>query len=98
ALRITLEHDGLALAPGVLDRAMVLQRAVIDFGVEEVAAAPLRSILDAAKTMRDGASEAATANATQQMLGAAAMLNPVFRVYDLALDTPDVGIDATAEA
>jgi hypothetical protein len=98
ALRITLKHDGLTLAPALLDRAKVLQRAVIDFGLEEVGTAPLRSILEAAKTMRDGASEAATANATQQMLGAAAMLNPVFRIYELTLDTPDVGVDATGEA
>jgi hypothetical protein len=98
ALRITLKHDRLALAPAILDRAKVPQRAVLDFGVEEVATAPLRRILEAAKSMREGASDADKTRGTLQMLGAAAMLNPVLRIYDLALDTPDVGVDVAAEA
>jgi hypothetical protein len=32
------------------------------------------------------------------MLGAAAMLSPVFRIYQLSLATQEVGIEATAEA
>jgi hypothetical protein len=98
ALRITVKHDRLALAPAILDGARVPQRVVLDFGVEEVATAALRSILEAAKSMREGASDADKTRGTMQMLGAAAMLNPVLRLYDLALDTPGVGVDATAEA
>src|SRR5207302_9854858 len=76
----------------------VPRRAVIDFALEDVGTGPLRSILDAAGKMRIDAGDADKARAQQQMLGAAAMLNPVFRIYDLAVDTPDVGVDATAEA
>ncbi len=32
------------------------------------------------------------------MIGAAAMLDPIFRIYDLAFETPDVGVEVTAEA
>ena len=32
------------------------------------------------------------------MLGAAAMLNPTFRIHDIAIDTEDLGIDLTGEA
>ena len=48
--------------------------------------------------MREGASDADNARATQRMIGAAAMLNPVFRIYALALDTPEVGVAATGQA
>ncbi len=98
ALRIALGHDGLTLAPAILDAGKVPHRAVIDFGVENVGTGALRSILAAAGKMREGAGEADKQLATQQMIGAAAMLNPVFRIYDLALDTPDVAIEATAQA
>src|SRR5207247_1771386 len=95
AWRITLTQDGLALMPAILDPSKVPRRAVVDFGLEEVATGPLRTILDAAGKMRIDASDADKMHAQQQMLGAAAMLNPTFRIYDLAVDTPDVGIDAT---
>ena len=41
ALRITLQHDGLTLAPAILDPARVPRRATLDFGVEEVATGPV---------------------------------------------------------
>ncbi len=98
ALRITLKHDGLSLAPDILPKDKVPQRVVLDFGLEEVATGPLRTILEAAKAYGEAANDAAKQQATQQMIGAAAMLTPVFRVYDLAVDTPDAGVDATLEA
>jgi hypothetical protein len=98
SLRITLRHDGLTLAPTILDAAKVPRRAIVDVGLEDVGTGPLRSLLEAAGKMREGASEADKEHAQQQMIGAAAMLNPVFRIYDFAVDTPAVGVDATAEA
>lgn len=98
ALRITLRHDGLSLAPAIVQPTQVPRRAILDFGLENVATGPLRSIVEAASRMRADASDADKQRAQQQMLGAVAMLEPVLRVYDLAVETPDVGIDATAEA
>ena len=98
ALRVTLQHDGLTVAPSLLDAGKVPQRAVFDIGLENVGTEALRSILDAAGTMGAGASEADKEHAEEQAIGAAATLNPVFRVHELTLDTPDVGIKATGEA
>jgi hypothetical protein len=98
ALRITLKHDGLAVAPNLLDTGKVPRRAVVDFGLEDVGTGPLRTLLGAIGQMRAGAAEADKQHAQQEMIGAAAMLNPVIRVYDLAVDTPDAGVEATAEA
>src|SRR5260370_34286218 len=70
----------------------------MDLGLESVATAPLRTIIEAAAKFREGASDADSQQATQRMLGAAAMLNPVFRIYQLSLATQEVGIEATAEA
>ena len=98
ALRITLHQDGLTLATAILDPSKVPHTVVIDFGVESVATAPLRTIIEAAAKFREGASDADSQQATQRMLGAAAMLSPVFRIYQLSLATQEVGIEATAEA
>lgn len=87
ALRITIRQEGLSLAPGILANAKVPRRVVLDFGLEEVETAPLRTILEALKNNQSW----------PQMLGAAARLNPRFRIYELAVDTADVGVDATAE-
>jgi putative peptidoglycan binding protein len=97
AWRITLRHEGLNLASAILPASKVPQRVVVDFGLEDVATEPLRAILQAAAKMREGAPEEDKQRAMPQMLAAAAKLNPVFRIYDAALDTPDIGIDATAE-
>ena len=87
ALRITIRQEGLSLAPGILQKEKVPRRVVLDFGLEEVETAPLRTLLEAVKNKE----------APHAMLGAAARLNPRFRIYELAVDTADVGVDATAE-
>ena len=98
ALRVTLGHDGLSIAPTLLDAGRVPHRAVFDIGLEDVAIEPLRGILDAASKMRADASDTDKQQAQQQVIGAAAMLNPTFRIYNVAVDTPDTGIDVTGEA
>jgi hypothetical protein len=98
ALRMTFQYDGLALAPSLAAANKVPRHAILDFGVENVATGPLRTIIEAAGKMHPDAKEADKQQATAQMLGAAAMLNPVFRVYDLAVETPDLGVEATGEA
>jgi putative peptidoglycan binding protein len=98
AWRITIKHNGLTLASSILDPAKVPQTVVIDFGLENVATGPLRTILDAIAKARKETDQANSQQATQQMIGAAAMLNPIFRIYEAGLKTKDVGIAATAEA
>jgi hypothetical protein len=97
-LRITLRQEGLTLAAAILDPSKVPHTVVIDLGLESVATAPLRTIIEAAAKFREGASDGNSQQATQRMLGAAAMLSPVFRIYQLSLATQEVGIEATAEA
>lgn len=98
AWRITLRHNGLTLANSILDPGKVPQNVVVDLGLENVATGPLRTILDAIAKARKQAGTADSQQATGQMIGAAAMLNPVFRIYEAGLKTKDVGIAATAEA
>ena len=98
ALRITLQQDGLKLSPSVLEADKVPRRAVVDIGLEEVDTAVLLNLLEIAGKARVGGSEADQQRVQQQLIGAAAKLNPVLRIYDLAADTPAVGVDAKAEA
>ncbi|HEV8679265.1 MAG TPA: peptidoglycan-binding domain-containing protein [Stellaceae bacterium] len=98
ALRVTVRHDGLSIAPGLVDAGKVPQRAVFDVGLEDMGTEALRSILDALGKMREGASDTDKEKAEQQMMAAAAMLTPVLRIHELALDTPDIGVAATGEA
>jgi hypothetical protein len=98
AWRITLRHDGLKVAPKMLDPGRVPTRGILDFGIEEVATAPLREIVAALSMMRQGAAAADKQQATAKLIGAAAALNPAIRLYDLAVDTPAYGIEAKAEA
>lgn len=98
ALRIAIRHDGLSLAPGLLDAGKVPRRAVFDIGLEDIDTAALRSILAAAARAGIGAGPAEKAAAQQEVIAAAATLAPVLRLHQLALDTPDVGIEATGEA
>jgi len=98
ALRITVGHDGLTVAPALLAAGKVPHHAIVDIGLENVGTGALRGILQAASKMRAGAKAADKEQAQQQMIGAAAMLNPTFRIYNIAVDTPDVGIEATGEA
>jgi len=98
ALRMTLRQEGLTLAAAILEPTKVPQTVIVDFGLESVATAPLRTIIEAAGKLRGGASDADSQQATQRMLGAAAMLIPVFKIYQLSLGTKEIGIEATAEA
>jgi hypothetical protein len=88
ALRFTIREDGLKLAPPLVDARLVPHRVIIDFGVENLSTAALSTLLRAAEQQQAG----------QQILGALAMLNPVWRIYEIAIDTPDVGAELTAEA
>jgi len=98
AWRITVRQNGLTLANSILDPSKVPQAIVLDFGLENVATGPLRTILEAIAKGRKEAGTADSQQATGQMIGAAAMLNPVFRIYEAGLKTKDVGIAATGEA
>ncbi len=98
AWRITVKHDGLSLAPTVLDPAKVPHHAVVDIGLEDVGTGALRNIVEAIGKLRQGASDADKQQAEQQVMAAAATLNPTFRIYDLTVDTPDAGVAATGEA
>ena len=91
ALRMTLRQDGLNLAPGMLDKDKVPRHVVFDFGLEEVDTGVLLSIFETAGKVRLAGSDAERQHATQQIIGAAAKLNPLLRIYDLALDTPVSG-------
>jgi hypothetical protein len=77
---------------------------VLDFGVADLSAQALTNLLQALVTATDqpvsgeSESEANKQRALQQALGAAAMLNPTFHIYDIAIDTEEVGVDLTAEA
>ena len=77
---------------------------VLDFGVADLSTQALTNLLHALITATDqwvsgeSESEANQREALQQALGAAAMLNPTFHIYDVAIDTEEVGVDLTAEA
>src|SRR5262249_15438056 len=70
SLRFTMRHDGLTLAPALVEAAKVPRRAVIDFGIEDVGTGPLKSIVEAASKLRLGTSEDDQQRAQQQMIGA----------------------------
>jgi hypothetical protein len=102
SIRIGVRHDGLDIAPSVLDKDKQPRRVVVDLGLADLNTDALRKLIEAAGKTLPGAGAAASDEqqkeaATQQMLAAAAMLNPTFRVYDLALDTDQVGVDLTGE-
>jgi hypothetical protein len=104
ALRFSIRHHGLDLAPSLLEDWKVPRRAVFDFGVADLSTQALTNLLHAVTTATDqrvsgeSESEANKQQALQQALGAAAMLNPTFHVYDIAIDTEGVGVDLTAAA
>jgi putative peptidoglycan binding protein len=97
ALRFTIREDGLELAPSLSDVRLVPRRVIIDFGVENLSTAALSMMLRAA-TLSGSADAAEQQQASQQMLGALAMLNPVCRIYEIAIDTQEVGAKLAAEA
>jgi hypothetical protein len=104
ALRFSISHEGLDLAPSLLENGKVPRRVVLDFGVADLSTQALTSLLHALITATDQQesgdrkSEANKQEVLQQALGAAAMLNPTFHIYNVAIDTEDVGVDLTAEA
>jgi hypothetical protein len=98
AFRLTLQQDGLKLAQSVLEPDKVPRRVVLDLGLEEVDTGVLLNLAEIAGKARLGGSEADQQRIQQQLIGAAAKLNPVLRIYDLAADTPAVGVEAKAEA
>jgi murein L,D-transpeptidase YcbB/YkuD len=104
AIRFTLHHEGLYLAPSVLEETKVPRRVVLDLGVDEVSTQALTKLLKAMTMMagengsREDKNQQQKQQAIQQILGAAAMLDPTFRIHDIAFDTEDVGVDLIAEA
>jgi hypothetical protein len=96
-LRFTVREDGLALSPSLVDARIVPHRVAIDFGVENLSTAALSVLLRAVPLTGSG-SEVEAQQATELTVGALAMLNPVSRIYELAIDTQDVGAALTAES
>ena len=101
-IRIGVRHDGLDIAPSMLDKDRQPRRVIVDLGLADLNTEALSKLIEAAGKTLPGAGAAAPDEqreeaATQQMLGAAAMLNPTFRIYDLALDTDEAGVDLTGE-
>jgi hypothetical protein len=104
SIRFSVSHEGLDLAPSVVEKTRVPHRVVLDLGLGDLSTQALSKLLEAVALMAagNGASEDESQQkklqATQQVLGALAMLNPAFHVYDIAADTEDAGVDLTAEA
>jgi hypothetical protein len=100
AIRLSMREDGLELAPSLLDGAKVPRRVVVDLGLANLSTRALRDMLQTAAAARNGSSagDQQTAAATQELLGDVAMLDPVFRINDIAFDTRDVAVELTAEA
>jgi hypothetical protein len=104
AMRFSVRDEGLDLAPSILEQSKVPHRVVLDLGVGDLSTQALSKLLQAVGTVvaESGASEdqhqQRNQQATQQILSAAAMLNPTFHIYEIAIDTEDVGVDLTAEA
>jgi hypothetical protein len=91
ALRFSYSHDGLDLDQSLLPEAQVPRHVAVDFGVEDIAGAPLRAILEAASRSNSD-NQADKQAAFAQLLGAAMQLNPVLRIHDLRIAFKDVGI------
>ena len=96
SIRFGVREDGLELAPPLFDARLVPRRIVIDLGVENLQTATLRAMLQAAA--QSGGDDTEKQQASQQMLSALATLNPTFRIYNIAVDTAEIGADLKAEA
>jgi len=97
SLRLAYRHDGLKLDASVPNAEKVPTRTVVDLGLEDLSSAPLRSIIEIASKMRDLGPDGEQ-KAVQQIMGIAAGLTPALRLHELSVDTPDVGVEAKAEA
>jgi hypothetical protein len=95
--RIRLSHDGLTIAPSLVDAVQVPRRAVFEFGVEKLAVGALRTIAEAAAKSATEASDEDRQTASVEMLAGAMLLNPVVRVYEASAEFPDVGVTASGE-
>ncbi|HEU0215806.1 MAG TPA: peptidoglycan-binding protein [Stellaceae bacterium] len=97
AFRLTLGHDGLALALSILSENQVPNSVELDFGVEDIALAAIRNLATAAQ-----AAAAASPDDRQkylpQIIAAAMSLKPVFHLYDALANFKDVGIAASGKA
>ena len=99
AVRVTLKENGLSLTPKLADPSTVPRRAELDVGLEDIAIAPLRALVEASGKLRaDSGGPADRQRAMQTLIGAVSKLTPRWRVYELTVDTADVGIEAKAEA
>src|SRR5262249_31943938 len=89
AMRFSIRHEGLELAPSLLEDAKVPHRVVVDLGVSGLSTQALVKVLQAVSMMADedrpseAASQEKKQQAVQQALGASAMLNPTFHIYDI---------------
>src|SRR5260370_24292941 len=90
ALRFSISHEGLDLAPSLLENGKVPRRMVLAFGVADLSTQALTNLLHALITATDqrasGESHmrAKKQEALQQALAAAAMLHPTFHLYHVA--------------
>lgn len=97
-LRFKFGHEGLAIAPALVPEPQVPQRLAVDIGLEDVAGAPLRTILDAVGKAGPDASDADKQAVLPQIIGAAMQLKPVFKVYGLTVEFKEARIDGAGEA
>lgn len=97
-LRLTFGHEGLAIAPALVPEPQVPQRLAVDIGLEDIAGAPLRTILDAAGKAGPDASDADKQAMLPAIIGAAMQLKPVLKLYGLTVEFKDTRIDGTGEA
>ena len=104
AIRFTIRQDGLDLAPSIFDAGRVPRRAAFDLGISDLNIQALGKLVRAAGAMADvngtvaGETRPNDHQAAVELLGAAAMINPVLHIYGITIDTRDVGLDLTGEA
>jgi hypothetical protein len=98
SLRVTLKQDGLSVAASVPNAERMPTRGVADFGLENVSTDVLRRLLATAIAANDARNPPERQAANQQLMTEVATLDPVFRIYDLAFDLKDAGVEAHGEA
>jgi hypothetical protein len=86
SIRFSIRHEGLDLAPSLLEETKVPHRVVLDLGVGDLSTQALRKLLQAVGAMaaesgtREDESQQKKQQGMQQVLGAVAMLNPTFHI------------------
>jgi hypothetical protein len=102
SIRFSIRHDGLDMAPSVVDKVKVPHRVAVDLGIADLSTQAISKVLQAAATMAAENSASEDQNQQKKLEAAqeilAAMLNPTFHIYDISVDTQEVGIDLTGEA